>query len=402
MPITPLSSVKSQVLAAKREANYGEVATPGNYRGVRQVSNSLKSDLQTDTSKENTGTRQKAGQDVMDLSAAGDTVHELIYKEYDEFLEATMMSTWKGMGTAGVSAVLTANIVTTDPTKDSLVFATAPTGTSALNLLEVGQYIFLEDGAATLDAANKGVKRITAITGTQLDFAKGSLPTAQTNQSVKINGWRLNNGDVVNSYSLQRSYSDSSQFFLYRGMVPTKFALKVDEKGYVGLTFSWEGRDGIQATANQLPGAGTPSGSDPAMSNVRALNNVVLGGQLLKTRYSTFVTGLELEFSNGAGKQGAAGELGSVGVLLDDIDVTAKVSYYLRNGGVFQDFANQVEQDFSFVLLDKNGRGYAFRLYRAGIADCADAEANNAITVDLTLKGLMDMTKKMTLVIDRL
>lgn len=402
MPVQPLSTVKSQQLAYKPEANFGVVATAGNYRALRQVSNSLKSGLETDTSKENTGRRQSAGQDVMGMDASGDTVHELVFKEYDDLLAATLMGEWAGMGTDGVSAALTANVVVTDPTKDSLVFSAAPTGTSALNRLSVGQYIFIEDGAATLHADNRGVKRITGISATQLDFAKGSLPVAQANQSVRINGWSVTNGDVVSSFSLQRHYTDTNQFFLFRGMVPNKLMLKVDEKGYVGLTFSWIGRDGTAANTLQLPGAGIPSGTDPAMTNVRALRDVVLGGQLLKTRYNTFVKGLELEMSNGASKQDAAGELGAVGVLLDDIDVKAKVSYYLRNGGVFQDFLAQLEQDFSFVLLDRNGRGYAFRLLRTGIANAQDAEANGAVTVDLELKGLMDLTRHITIAIDRL
>jgi len=402
MPVQTLSSVKTQTLAYKPEDSFGAVALAGNYYALRQVSNSLKSGIETDTSKENTGTRQKAGQDIMGMDASGDTTHELAFKTYDDLLAATLMGTWSGLGVDGQSAALTADVVTTDPTKDSLVFAVAPSGTSALSRLSVGQYILIEDAAGSLDAANKGAKRITGISADRLDFAKGSLPTAQVAQSVKLNGWSVTNGDTVKSFSLQKAYGDSGQYFLYRGMVPTKLSIKVDDKGYVGLSFTWAGRDGTSAQAPQLPGAGVPANTEPAMTNVRALRDVVLGGQLLKSRFSTFVKSLELEMSNGASKQDAAGELGAVGVLLEDIEVKAKASYYLRNGGVFQDFMNQLEQDFSFLLLDKNGRGYAFRLFRTGIVDAQDAESNGAVTVDLELSGLMDATKRLTIAIDRL
>lgn len=338
------------------EATFGVTPTTGNCINLRATGESLAYEIQTTTSQEIRADRQITDVVQTGASTSGGVNFELSYKEYDPFIEAVLQGTWKHYGTEGVGVAAS---VTLDSTAGTLTWSVAPTGTSALSELEVGQWFKL---IAPGDPANNAFLKLASRTSTSITVTAGtpipgtgSRPVAAT----QIKSSRVKNGTVQRSFSIEKEFADVSQFFLYKGMTASKMSLQFQSGSILGGNFDFMGTVSVRADATQLPGTPVTSQTFDVMNAVSGVGSIYEAGVPLA---GTFIKSLNLDVDNALRGQDAIGTMGFVGIASGTVSVGGAVEMYLADGTMYDKLVNNTSSSLSWFVRDGNGNGYVLSL----------------------------------------
>lgn len=363
------SSNRAQVRYIK-ETNFGVTPTSGNPKELRITGESLDFAIQTETSKELRFDRQTTDVVHVGASASGGVNLELSYKEYDDFMEATLQSAWVHYGTDGLGATGTVSFAApTVGNGGTITWSAAPTGTSALNLLEVGQWVKI---IAPTDVANGQYVRIKEVTSTTIltidEATPINGPTFPRNSvtDVQLKTSRLKNGVTQPSFSIEKQFAGlgaagtDSQFFLFRGMTASQLDLSFQSAQILGGSITFMGKDSTQATATQLPGTPVASQTFDVMNAVSGVGTIIEDGVPMT---GSFIKSLSLSINNNLREQDAIGTLGAVAIAPGTIAVSGNMELYLdATAGAYNKFRNNLSTSISFFARDPIGNGYAFTM----------------------------------------
>lgn len=379
------------------EATFGVTPTTGNCINLRATGESLAYEIQTTTSQEIRADRQITDVVQTGASTSGGVNFELSYKEYDPFIEAVLQGTWKHYGTEGVGVAAS---VTLDSTAGTLTWSVAPTGTSALSELEVGQWFKL---IAPGDPANNAFLKLASRTSTSITVAAGtpipgtgSRPVAAT----QIKSSRVKNGTVQRSFSIEKEFADVSQFFLYKGMTASKMSLQFQSGSILGGSFDFMGTVSVRADATQLPGTPVTSQTFDVMNAVSGVGSIYEAGVPLA---GTFIKSLNLDVDNALRGQDAIGTMGFVGIASGTVSVGGAVEMYLADGTMYDKLVNNTSSSLSWFVRDGNGNGYVYTAEKVKFSGggVTAGGLNQDVMLSMNWQGLMDSTGK-TISIDRL
>lgn len=379
------------------EATFGVTPTTGNCINLRATGESLAYEIQTTTSQEIRADRQITDVVQTGASTSGGVNFELSYKEYDPFIEAVLQGTWKHYGTEGVGVAAS---VTVDSTAGTLTWSVAPTGTSALSELEVGQWFKL---IAPGDPANNAFLKLASRTSTSITVAAGtpipgtgSRPVAAT----QIKSSRVKNGTVQRSFSIEKEFADVSQFFLYKGMTASKMSLQFQSGSILGGSFDFMGTVSVRADATQLPGTPVTSQTFDVMNAVSGVGSIYEAGVPLA---GTFIKSLNLDVDNALRGQDAIGTMGFVGIASGTVSVGGAVEMYLADGTMYDKLVNNTSSSLSWFVRDGNGNGYVYTAEKVKFSGggVTAGGLNQDVMLSMNWQGLMDSTGK-TISIDRL
>lgn len=379
------------------EATFGVTPTTGNCINLRATGESLAYEIQTTTSQEIRADRQITDVVQTGASTSGGVNFELSYKEYDPFIEAVLQGTWKHYGTEGVGVAAS---VTVDSTAGTLTWSVAPTGTSALSELEVGQWFKL---IAPGDPANNAFLKLASRTSTSITVAAGtpipgtgSRPVAAT----QIKSSRVKNGTVQRSFSIEKEFADVSQFFLYKGMTASKMSLQFQSGSILGGSFDFMGTVSVRDDATQLPGTPVTSQTFDVMNAVSGVGSIYEAGVPLA---GTFIKSLNLDVDNALRGQDAIGTMGFVGIASGTVSVGGAVEMYLADGTMYDKLVNNTSSSLSWFVRDGNGNGYVYTAEKVKFSGggVTAGGLNQDVMLSMNWQGLMDSTGK-TISIDRL
>lgn len=379
------------------EATFGVTPTTGNCINLRATGESLAYEIQTTTSQEIRADRQITDVVQTGASTSGGVNFELSYKEYDPFIEAVLQGTWKHYGTEGVGVAAS---VTLDSTAGTLTWSVAPTGTSALSELEVGQWFKL---IAPGDPANNAFLKLASRTSTSITVTAGtpipgtgSRPVAAT----QIKSSRVKNGTVQRSFSIEKEFADVSQFFLYKGMTASKMSLQFQSGSILGGSFDFMGTVSVRADATQLPGTPVTSQTFDVMNAVSGVGSIYEAGVPLA---GTFIKSLNLDVDNALRGQDAIGTMGFVGIASGTVSVGGAVEMYLADGTMYDKLVNNTSSSLSWFVRDGNGNGYVYTAEKVKFSGggVTAGGLNQDVMLSMNWQGLMDSTGK-TISIDRL
>jgi hypothetical protein len=385
-----------QLRAIDEAAAFGVIPVAGNPNNVRMTGESLAYNLQTDSSKEIRGDRQKSDLILVGASASGGFNFELSYNEYDAFLQAMLQGTWAVYGTNGVGTTFSGTYAA-----GTITAAVAPVGANAFTTLAQGQWIQLRAPADPNDKKYVKVHAVTAPTATVITLdASTPLSASGPIANSFINTSRLVNGSTQRSFTLEKVFQDINQFFSYRGMTGSKMSMNLQSGSIVTGSFDFMGKDSIRTGATQLPGAPVLSKTFEMMNAVSGVGNIYEGGAVLA---GTFIKQLSFGLDNALRGRDAIGTLGAVSIGAGTIDVQGSLDVYLADGSLYDKFVNNTSTSLSFRMTDAAGNGYIVTLPHVEYKD-AKVQAgaiNQDAMLSLPWEAMQDATTGKTIIIDR-
>ncbi len=382
------------------EATPGTTPNSGNGVNLRMTGESLEFAVQTDTSKEIRSDRQTTDLVQVGASCSGGFNFELSYKEYDPFIAATLQGTWADYGTSGKG---TAVALTINSTAGTLTASVAPTGNDAFTALAAGQWIRLK---APSDAADGAFLKVASTTSTAITVDTATpIPGSGTRSNVAgcvISASRASNGALQKYFTLEKNFTDVTQYLAYKGMSPNKLSLSFETGSIVNGSF-----DFIGMTASSMLAATTLPGTAQASQTFDVMNAITGVGQLLEggvAMSDTFIQSLKIDIDNSLRGQTAIGNFGFVGVASGTVAISGTATVYLKDGTMYNKFINNTASSIAWRVKDSAGDGYAFTLPKIKYASgkVVAGGMNQDAIIEMPFTALMDPATGKTIFIDRL
>lgn len=400
-----LASTNRVQLSYIPEATFGVTPTTGNGKKLRMTGETLDFGVTKSGDKEIRSDRQEVSSTTTDSTTQGDIKTHMQFAEYDPLLLAVLQTTDAASmyGTDGVSSTFTSTISAT-----TITAGAAPTGANAFTNLKKGQWFKLNAPADPNDGKWLRVSTITAPTSTIITLDTSTPCVTGGVALSSIAAYRMTNGVVQPSFSLERSINDITTplFYTYKGMTVSKFACSFASAALTEPTFSFMGSKAIQSTAKVVPGTLVSSKTFDIQNGVTGVNNVWENGAPLT---STYIKKLDLSIDNSLRAQKALGNLGTVGIGSGTLKVSGSMDLYLADGAMYTKFLADTYTSLVVSTQDAAGNGYVFSLPKVMITKCTitagskDADMMLAITWEAKADTTnADATLQQTIFIDRL
>jgi hypothetical protein len=371
-----------------KEVTFGVTPIAGTVRKLRITGESLNFTVNKETSSEINDSRSSSSMIPTSAEAAGGVQAEMQFAEYDPFIEATLQSTFSGIGGTGVSTAFEATITATDITA-----TVAPTGTSAFTTLQPGQWFTLSGTSTANDGKLFRVSKVTAPTTTVITLDPGTPGVAGgPYAATSVLAARLTNGVTQPSFTLQRTIGDVGEYFSFRGMTASSLSLSVASGSLSTVEFSFMGRDSLQDNATLLPAIVTDSQAYQIMSGVSGTtcalwaNGAPLAG--------TFINSISFSYDNSLRQQTALCALGAIGIGSGQINCTADIEVYFASGATFyKELLDNSNIEIAFTSYDAEGNGYIFTLPAANVSSYtvnASGGSDSDLMASISLTALRD------------
>ena len=383
-----LASTSRVQLSYIKEVTFGVTPATGTVRKLRITGESLNFTINKEASSEINDSRSSSSMIPTSAEAAGGVQAEMQFAEYDPFIEATLQSTFSGIGGTGVSTAFEATITATDITA-----TVAPIGTSAFTTLQPGQWFTLSGTSSANDGKLFRVSKVTAPTTTVITLDPGTPGVAGGPYvATKVLAARLTNGVTQPSFTLQRTIGDVGEYFSFRGMTASSMSLNVASGSLSTVEFSFMGKDSAQDNATLLPAVVTDSQSYQIMSGVSGTTCALWakGAPLA----GTFINSISFSYDNSLRQQTALCALGAIGIGSGQINCTADIEVYFASGATFyQEMLDNTNIEIAFTSYDAEGNGYIFTLPAANVSSYtvnASGGSDSDLMASISLTALRD------------
>ena len=383
-----LASTSRVQLSYIKEVTFGVTPASGTVRKLRITGESLNFTVNKETSSEINDSRSSSSMIPTSAEAAGGVQAEMQFAEYDPFIEATLQSTFSGIGGTGVGAVFSATITTT-----TITASAATTGTSAFTTLQPGQWFTLSGTSSANDGKLFRVSKVTAPTATVITLDPGTPGVAGgPYAATTVLAARLTNGVTQPSFTLQRTIGDVGEYFSFRGMTASSMSLSVASGSLSTVEFSFMGKDSEQRNATLLPAIVTDSQSYQIMSGVSGTTCALWakGAPLA----GTFINSISFSYDNSLRQQTALCALGAIGIGSGAINCTADIEVYFASGATFyKELLDNSNIEIAFTSYDAEGNGYIFTLPAANVSSYtvnASGGSDSDLMASISLTALRD------------
>lgn len=356
-----LASTSRVQMAYVLEAVFGVTPGAGNGSYLRITGESLDYNITKDMSKELRADRSISSVVPVAAQGAGGFNFHMNYGEYDPFLASLLQSAYTVFGTAGESGA--ASTVTF--AVGSLTASVATAGADSWATLAKGQWFRVNAASDPNDGKLLRVSLTTAPTTTVITLDASTVAVVSAGVAgVKLQASRLTNGVTQTSFTLEKQMADVTQVLSYKGMTPSKLALKIATGALTDGTFDFVGKSGVRGTATVLPGT-------LVVSKTYDIHNGATGvGQLWEGTVpltSTYIKTFTLDYDNALRPQQAIGSLPVVGVGSGTIAVKGTLEAYFADGALYDKFLSNAYTTLIVSTQDASGNGYVVTLPRVSL-----------------------------------
>lgn len=255
-----------------------------------------------------------------------------------------------------VVTAATTLIATFTATTKSLVFSGSTgfnpaTGTG----FAIGQFVRLSGFA---QAANNGVKRITAVNATTLTFAETCADeTVTAATTLKFVGRRLRNSTTQKSFHIEKAFTDISQYMSFRGMRVGNWKLDVNAAEIITGSFSFMGKTVVR---NTVATAATTVASNvsPVMTGSAHVGVIYQNGVAL----AAGIKQIQLEVENNLRNSEQIGSLYPYAIGYGFQDVSGQVDAYFEDATLYDQLINHTSTELSWTTTDDSGNAYVITL----------------------------------------
>jgi len=342
-----LAGTSSTQLSYLEEVSYGVIDQIGTPKNLRMTGESLVYDITMEESKEINDTMQVSDLVPVDATAQGGVNLEFQYREYDPFFEALLASVYTEAGTDGVVDLTTVTFAAAGNTA---------TGTAGdFDDFVDGQWVsFIGDGAEL----NLGVFRIVTATTDVLTFDSDYPVVDETDTTYSITGSRLTLGsEALKTFTVQKNFSDVTQFFAYRGMAASKMSLALATGAILTGSLDFMGSDALRDGATHFGSEADAANTYGVMNAVTGIGNILIDGDPLA---NTFVKSANVTIDAKLRAQKGLGVLGNVGIGRSTYAVGGSLEIYLNDGAIYDKALENTSVSIEFPVQDVLGNGYAF------------------------------------------
>ncbi len=337
----PFASSSLAALSYVEETEWG-VTPAATFNDLRWTGESLAQSTTSEVSAEVRPDRQVPDVIRTDVEVAGDVNVELSYGAYDDLFAGAFMADWSSaLGVTGTD-------ISTDAGDNSINSAGG-----ALGAVLPGQWIKV-DGFT--NGANNGYFQATSVTANKVVVAGGTLVVEVAGPSVTIDGSTLRNGTTSKSFTLEKSFSDVSEFVAFSGMRISSLNLTADTGALITGAISFQGKSTTVGDATLSSGPANAAAGNPVLN---AIDNIT-GFRVGDGSQSFEITSHNFTVDNTLRAQKAQGSLGSVGIGLGTLNVTGAVSAYFEDRALYEKHLNWETSSFSYRIVDAAGNAYVF------------------------------------------
>ena len=396
MAVQNVASTSLVQMAYIKEVTNGQTPSIGKGQDLRFTGESLSQTITKETSKEIEASRQTRSMFLTNAEVGGGLNFELSSGTYDDFLEALLMGPWSTFGTNGK---VTAGSTTFAVSGSTYTITT----TNALTGLEVGDYFSVT--GTNVNAANRGPHRVKSISPDKKIVTVFGPVEVQTVAAATVNSGKLTNGTTVNSFTLEKRYTDINQTFVYRGMRVSKGSFPFEMRAAITGSFDFTGKTSAVTTGLTLGDktAYNTSTTTPVIDSVIGMKDVLFNGVPTNDRMSAGLTKVNLDIDNKLQALGGIGVLGSVDVMTGTLSVSGSMEMYLNNAELYNSVLTQERFRVEWSCYDKDGHGYAFVLPSVELdsPESNVGQKDEGAVITVKFNALMDPTTQKTVFIYR-
>ncbi len=342
------------------EAAFGVLnATPA-MQEIKHVSDSLKADTTISRSRQIVSDRMINDIARTDLAVSGDIGIEMSAGMFDDWLIAVIQA-------AGASGAFPATGTESDATFDITTPATiARTGgdftAAPLSLASGGDdWIFL---SGYTDPANAGFWKTASVATLAITVETGAAPSGNrelatesaTASSTIDAGGAASNGTTKRTYSIEKEFSDISEFELNLGCAVDQLTVNTNVRNIVEGSFTFQG------TSQQSGSATFANSTSPAPNNGvwNAVDDVSILLESNGNQLTNRATQFSFTIANNHRPLPVIGTLGAIDVGVGSFNITGRFQAYFENELMMDKYLNFGDGQFSLCFDDGAGNGYVF------------------------------------------
>jgi len=320
---------------------------------------------------------------------AGDINIEMSYGSHDDFLQAAFAGTWT---TQVDSGLLTIGVA---PNGSGADF-TRSTGSFLTDTFAAGDIITV---SGFTDAGGNGrfvITNVVALVITATPIEGQTVPTEAGGADEQIIcEANLRTGIVRRSFTLQRYFSDVTQYLVYTGFNFNTFSLDVAPDQIVTATF---GGIGKSQTVSGTIISGATYGAETTTSPFDSFTGAIRdnGADI------AVVTSLSVSLDNGMSPLFVVGSSETLQPSIARSRLTGSMTVYFEDTTILNKFINETETTLQFSLTDAAGNDYIFYMPRVKYnSGQPDVTSEDPVTLTVDFVALLDSVSGTNIVIDR-
>lgn len=329
-----------------QESSFGVAETGSNLQILRLNDESLVHDKATTVSEEMRADRQISDIARIGVSTSGDIAFELSYGTYDDFFQASLLSS----GWSTEAKISAANTMSAAAGDNSLNDSDSGFGSFVAN-----RWV-LVSGFAT--AANNGFKKISSATSAKLIFVNGTMSTEAAGDPITVQmGSQITNGTTLVSYNVEKDYQDATPtaLSLFLGQSINTLNLDIPVDGIITGTFGLMGSEETSLTSSS--GTGYDAiGTTPIMTGANHVPD------FMENYEDQGIISLSLSLTNNLRLRMQVGTLGVVSVGTGTVEITGTFSVYFTTVTLYNKFLAHTDTSLVLGVKDSQGSGYVIEL----------------------------------------
>lgn len=283
------------------------------------------------------------------ISASGGFGFNLSYGEFDPFFAGALRGAWASVW----SNTLTVTIA--DSGSNSEISDDGTGGVLGVGIT-VGSYIRIS--GLTSNSDEDGFYKVMAITDSDTIEVYPQLTAAASESSVTLdNDGHLRNASAVSSFTLEKAFTDVTQFFSFTGMVIDTMSLTLDD-GIISGNFDFLGKAIARATSTVGSGSATAAGTNRVLTTADNIAGYREANAVFGDASSSIVTSFSLNVANNLRGQRGHSSAYNQGIGKGRIVPTGSISMYFKNGSIYDKWLARTQTSLDTILTDDNGNTY--------------------------------------------
>lgn len=384
-------------LSGLKEVSWG--VTPASaLTDLRYTGEGLGFNIETITSSEIRSDRQISDLIQTGAEASGNMDFELSYGTYDAYIEGALGNLFSNLDSGDdddgiiVSGTTVGNLdFDLDATLNTITL-----GSSVVHNILQGQWIKLSGSTG-----DDGYHLVTGVSGQVITVEDITVTeTLDETDLAEIAGTMVRNGTTQMSWTLEKFFSDITQYISFTGMMVNSMALTMETDSILTGAFDFIGKDSAIAGSSVGTGPNNAATTSQVMNAVSHLGSIREGGAPLT---GTFISSMDLNVGANLRPQKAIGNLGAVAVGLGQLDVNGSISVYFEDAAFYNKYLNNTESSISYVIQDAAGNSYIITLPRIkyGEATVVSGGINSDVLAEMSYQAILDTATNCTIQIDK-
>ena len=329
-----------------QETSFGVAETASNLQILRLNNESLVHDKATTVSEEMRADRQISDIARIGVSTSGDIAFELSYGTYDDFIQASLLSS----GWSAEAKITSANTLSAAAGDNSLNDSASGFGSFAAN-----RWVLVSGFTI---AANNGFKKIFSATAAKLIFVNGTMSTEAAGEPITVQmGGQIANGTTLVSYNIERDYQDATPaaLSLFLGQSINAMNLEIPVDGIITGTFGFMGSEETSLTSS----SGTGYDAIGTTVIMTGANHVP---DFMENYEDQGIISLSMSLTNNLRTRMQVGTLGVVSIGTGTVEITGTFSVYFSTVELYNKFLAHTDTSLVLGVKDSQGSGYIIEL----------------------------------------